>query len=116
MKALEGGSAWALCRHRRCIPLTVGQRLFVITQRIFSLENEAEETLRAASGLLLGRLRIGAIGPAEVTRMVVAFGQRYPGRLGVARNTKVIDDLLAFRADVAIVPRLGDDRRFTRTL
>jgi aminoethylphosphonate catabolism LysR family transcriptional regulator len=117
VKALEGRFGVELfCRHGHSIQLTdTGERLFVITQRIFSLENDAEETLRAAGGLLLGRLRIGAIGPAEVTRMVVAFGQRYPEvELSVSLgNTKaVIDDLLAFRADVAIVPRLGDDRRF----
>jgi aminoethylphosphonate catabolism LysR family transcriptional regulator len=103
-------------RHGHNVALTdAGHRLYAISQRIFSLEAEAVETLRAAGGLLVGTLRIGAIGAAEVARIVVAFGQRYPDvELSVSLgNTKsVVDDLLAFRADVAIAPRLGEDRRF----
>lgn len=102
-------------RHGHNVQLTsVGQRLLLITQRIFSLESEAEETLRAAGGLLLGQLRIGAIGPEQVTRMVVAFGQRYPEvelLVSLGNTTETLNGLLTFRSDVAILPR-QDDRRF----
>lgn len=87
----------------------------MITQRIFSLETEAAETLRAAGGLLAGQLRIGAIGPAQATPMVLAFGQRYSEvdlSVSLGNTKEVLEGLLAFRSDVAVLPRLMEDPRF----
>ena len=116
VKALEQRFGVELfCRRGHNVELSdTGRRLQTITQRIFSLESEAAETLGAAGGLLAGRLRVGAIGPALVTPMVLVFGQRYSEvdlcvSLG---NTKdVLEGLLAFRSDIAVLPRLSEDAR-----
>ena len=59
-------------------PTELGRSLLGVTQRIFSLETEAIELLTQASGFKIGHLKIGAIGPHQVTQLIVAFGQKYP--------------------------------------
>jgi aminoethylphosphonate catabolism LysR family transcriptional regulator len=115
VKALESRFGVELfSRHGHNVKLThVGEQLLLITQRIFSLEGEAEDTLRAAAGLLLGQLRIGAIGPEQVTGLIGEFGRRYPevGLLVSMGNTsQLITNLLKFHSDVAILPRQDDPR------
>ena len=62
-------------RHGHKVELTeLGRGLLFVTQRIFSLESEAIALLTEASGLKTGHLRIGAIGPSQVTNIVLAFG------------------------------------------
>jgi aminoethylphosphonate catabolism LysR family transcriptional regulator len=103
------------CRHGHNVKLTdVGERLLLITQRIFSLEGEAEDTLRAAGGLLLGQLRIGAISAEQVTNLVVDYGQRHPEvklQVSLGNTSALVTGLLTFDNDVVIVPR-QEDRRF----
>ena len=103
------------CRHGHNVKLTdVGERLLLITQRIFSLEGEAEDTLRAAGGLMLGQLRVGAISPEVVTQLVVNFSQHYPDvelLVSLGNTTELVNSLLTFENDVVIVPR-QEDRRF----
>ena len=116
VKALEQRFGVELfCRHGHNVELTdTGRRLSEIAQRIFSLETEAAETLRAASGCLVGRLRVGAIGPSHVTGMIVAFGQRYAEvelAVSLGNTQEVLSGLFSFRSDVAIVPRPDEDAR-----
>jgi aminoethylphosphonate catabolism LysR family transcriptional regulator len=118
VKALEQRFGVELFYRRgHIVELThTGQKLFSITMRIFSLESETEETLRAAGGLLAGEIRISAFDPVQVTQMVAAFGKRYPevgisvsfGNIGELR-----DHLLELRADIAVLPQLGDQRFFS---
>lgn len=104
------------CRHGHNVELTdTGRALLAVTQRIFSLENEAEEVMRAASGLKTGLLKIGSIGPQLVTEMIVAFGQRYPDvdlSVSLGNSQEVLAGLLEFRSDVAILPEVENDLRF----
>lgn len=104
------------CRHGHRVELTdTGRRLLAITQRIFSLEAEAAESLRAAAGLLVGQLRVGSIGPAQITRLVVAFGQRYSGlalSVSLGNSAEMLEGLLTYESDVAILPEMGKDPRF----
>ncbi|QRX83707.1 LysR substrate-binding domain-containing protein [Glaciimonas sp. PAMC28666] len=118
VKALEQRFGVELfSRHGHIVELTdTGQRLLSITHRIFTLETEAEETLRAAGGLLEGRIRIAAFDPVQVTQMVVAFGKRYPEvRVSVAfgNSGELSGSLLELQADVAVLPRLGDKRFYS---
>jgi aminoethylphosphonate catabolism LysR family transcriptional regulator len=104
------------CRHGHNVELTdTGRALLAITQRIFSLENEAEEVMRAASGLKTGHLKIGSIGPHQATEMIVAFGRRYPDvdlSVSLGNSQEVRAGLLDFRSDVAILPEVENDPRF----
>ena len=116
VKALEQRFGVELfCRHGHNVELTdTGRRLSEIAQRIFGLETEAAETLRAASGCLVGRLRVGAIGPALITGMIVAFGRRYSEvelAVSLGNTREVLGGLFSFRSDVAIVPRPDADVR-----
>ena len=103
------------CRHGHNVELTdTGRRLSEIAQRIFSLETEAAETLRAASGCQVGQLRVGAIGPAQITDVIVAFGRRYSEvelSVSLGNTQEVLAGLFSFRSDVAIVPRPDEDAR-----
>ena len=93
----------------------LGRALLAVTQRIFSLESEATELLRAASGLKIGHLRIGSIGPSQVTEMILAFGRAHPEvELSVAlgNSQEVAGRIREFRDDVGIVPQIEKDKRF----
>ena len=116
VKALEQRFGVELfCRHGHNVELTdTGRRLSEIAQRVFGLETEAAETLRAASGCHVGQLRVGAIGPAHITDMIVAFGQRYSEvelSVSLGNTREVLAGLFSFRSDVAIVPRPVEDVR-----
>ena len=116
IKALEQRFGIELfCRHGHHVELTdTGRRLSEITQRIFSLETEAAETMRAASGCHVGQLRIGAIGPTQITEVIVAFGRHYSEvelSVSLGNTQEVLAGLFAFRSDVAILPRPDEDAR-----
>ncbi len=117
VKSLEDNYGVELfARHGRNVELTeLGRTLLSVTQRIFSLEGEAIELLTEASGLKTGHLRIGAIGPSQVTNIVLAFGAKYPDvELSVAlgNSQEVMNRVLDFRDDVAILPLENGDSRF----
>ena len=114
VKALEQRFGVELfCRHGHNVEADRHRSpLSEIAQRIFGLETEAAETLRAASGCLVGRLRVGAIGPALITDMIVAFGRRYSEvelAVSLGNTREVLAGLFSFRSDVAIVPRPDAD-------
>jgi len=102
-------------RHGHQVELTgLGRTLLGVTNRIFSLEGEAIELLTEASGLRTGELRIGAIGPSQVTEMILAYGHRYPDvdlSVSLGNSQEVLTRVLDFRDDVGIVPQVGDDSR-----
>ncbi len=102
-------------RRGRSVELTpVGKDLLEITRRIFSLESEARDLLNAAGAFHTGHLEIGAVGPYHVTEMLASFHERYP-RLGISvrfgNSKQILQDLLAFRTDVAVLAKAEDDDR-----
>ncbi|HEY8360698.1 MAG TPA: LysR family transcriptional regulator, partial [Ramlibacter sp.] len=59
-------------RSGRRVRLTeMGEQLMLVAQQIFSLEAEAVELLKDAGELRTGHLRVAAVGPHHVTRMLV---------------------------------------------
>ena len=109
VKALEEDFGLELfARHGHHVELTdVGNALLGITSHIFSLEEEAVGVLTEASGLRSGHLRVGAIGPSQVTAMIVAFGQRYPDvelSVSLGNSQDVLSGVLNFRSDIGILP------------
>ena len=117
VKALEDYFGVELfSRHGHHVELTkLGHTLLNVTQRVFSLEKEAIEFLTAASGFQIGHLSIGAIGPHQVTELVLAFGQAYPDidlSVSLGNSQEILARVLDFRDDVGIVPQIEQDSRF----
>jgi aminoethylphosphonate catabolism LysR family transcriptional regulator len=112
----EAYGAELFYRRGRKVTLTpLGEQLNELAQRIFALEGEAVHLLRDSGELRTGSLRVGAVGPYHVTEMLARFNQRYPG-VGVAvrvgNSTEVLDDLLDYRTDVAVLAQYTEDPRF----
>lgn len=116
VKALEEAYGVTLFdrRGRRVVPTELGSTLLGLTRRLFSVEEEVREVLAAAQELKHGRLRLGADGPYHVTRLLAAFSRRYPGlsvSLAIGNSDEVLQHLVDYRTDVAVLARLEDDPR-----
>jgi LysR family transcriptional regulator, low CO2-responsive transcriptional regulator len=104
-------------RSGRRVRLTeLGERLLQLSRQIFSLEAEAEQLLDDSGELRSGNLRVAAVGPHHVTKMLVAFNQQYPGikvSVSTGNSQDVLDRLLDYRADVGVLAQVLEDERFT---
>ncbi len=105
-------------RQGRGVILTgMGKALLEITRRQFNLESEAEQLLGAAQGLSSGQLRVMADAPYMVIPLIAEFHRLYPNiKLSIrfGNSEEVLNELLAVRADIAVVPNLIDDERLFR--
>ena len=103
-------------RAGRRVRLTeVGERLLKLSRQIFSLEADAVQLLGDAGELRSGHLRVAAVGPSHVTKMLVAFNHRYPGikiSVSTGNSQDVLDRLLDYRADVGVLAQVFRDARF----
>jgi len=100
---------------RRVRPTEIGERLLHLSRQIFGLEADALQLLRDAGELRSGQLRVAAVGPSHVTRMLVAFNQRYPGiqvSVSTGNSQEVLGRLLDYSADVGVLAQVFRDRRF----
>lgn len=100
---------------RRVRPTEIGERLLHLSRQIFGLEAEAVQLLRETGELRSGQLRVAAVGPSHVTKMLVAFSQRYPGikvTVSTGNSQDVLDRLLDYSADVGVLAQTSSDRRF----
>ncbi|AJP55875.1 LysR family transcriptional regulator [Pandoraea vervacti] len=102
-------------RHGRGLTLTpTGKALYAVSLRIFADEAEALGLLKEHGGLRTGELRLGAVGPHHAMEIVAAFQPRYPGiRISMrpGNSEEMIEGLLAYRTDVAVLARYQDDVR-----
>jgi len=117
VKALEDYYAVELfCRHGNHVePTELGRALLGLTRQIFSHETEAVELLTEAGGFKIGYLKIGAIGPHQVTQLILAFGQAYPDvelSVSLGNSQEIANRVLDFRDDLGIVPHSKEDPRF----
>lgn len=99
---------------RRVRPTELGERLLQISRQIFSLEADALQMLGDEGELRSGHLRVAAVGPHHVTKMLVAFNQRYPGikiSVSTGNSQDVLDRLLDYRADVGVLAQVFRDKR-----
>lgn len=104
-----------LDRKARGVSLSAhGERLFEITSRLFQAEKEANAFLRGEAGVNGGHLRVAADGPIlalpilsrlKVDRPKLTFS------LAVDNSARVIDQIIDYRADVAITAQIPDDPR-----
>ena len=100
---------------RRVRPTELGERLLQLSRQIFSLEADAVQLLGDEGELRSGHLRVAAVGPHHVTKMLVAFNQRYPGikiSVSTGNSQDVLDRLLDYRADVGVLAQVFRDKRF----
>lgn len=100
---------------RRVRPTVIGERLLQLSRQMFSLEHEAVQVLRDAGELRSGHLRVAAVGPSHVTRMLAAFNQKYPDvqiSVGTGNSEDVLSRLLDYRADVGVLAQVLKDKRF----
>ena len=100
---------------RRVRPTEIGERLLQQSRQIFSLEAESVQLLRDAGELRSGHLHVAAVGPSHVTKMLVAFNQKFPGvkiSVSTGNSQDVLDRLLDYSADVGVLAQVFRDRRF----
>ncbi|MBV7539753.1 LysR substrate-binding domain-containing protein [Acidovorax sp. sic0104] len=100
---------------RRIRPTEIGERLLQLSRQMFDLEQEAVQVLRDAGELRSGHLRVAAVGPSHVTKMLAAFNQRYPEiqiSVGTGNSEDVLSRLLDYRADVGVLAQVLKDKRF----
>lgn len=103
-------------RSGRRVQLTqLGEQLMLHAQQIFSIESDAVSLLRDAGELRTGHLRVAAVGPYHVTKMLADFSQHYPDikvSVSTGNSQDVLDRLLDYRADVGVLAQLVKDDRF----
>jgi aminoethylphosphonate catabolism LysR family transcriptional regulator len=102
-------------RHGKRIELTgFGALLQEVTNRIYRGEDQAQALLLGARNGYQGVLRIGAVGPYNVTPMVRHFRDRHAGvRVAVAigDSREVVARVLDQKDDLGVVLHAVDDER-----
>ncbi|MCU0819786.1 MAG: LysR substrate-binding domain-containing protein [Beijerinckiaceae bacterium] len=104
-------------RKGRGVALTpLGQKLLDITTRLFAAEEEAKALLEGVRTVRQGHLRIAADSATHAMPLLARMRDRAPGltfSLRIGNSSTVLDDLLDYRADIAITARPSSDPRFT---
>lgn len=99
---------------RRLVLTEFSEGLLAMTNRLFELEDEARYLLTEAHGLQRGHLRIGAVGPYNVMKILVAYRERYPGifvTLNVGDSAQVVDRILNYHVDIGVLVHDVQDAR-----
>jgi aminoethylphosphonate catabolism LysR family transcriptional regulator len=103
-------------RHGRGVHLTeTGRMLFALTQVATANVQEATDLLKEAGGLRAGRLRVAAIGPAQVVRILTAFHRRHPNvdlAVTFGNSQQVEQALVGYQADIGILGEIHEFQRF----
>ena len=92
-----------------------GEQLYEMAQRVFALESETMQLLQDSGELRSGQLRVGAVGPFHVTEMLARFNQRFPRlqvSVRVGNSEEVLETLMRYDTDVAVLAHFTDDPRF----
>lgn len=92
----------------------LGEQLYGVAQKIFTLESEIVHMLEDSGELKSGHLRVGAVGPFHVTEMLAEFNQRFPGMqvsVRVGNSEAVLETLVSYQTDVAVLAHFTDDPR-----
>lgn len=93
----------------------LGEQLYGVAQKIFTLESEIVHMLEDSGELKSGHLRVGAVGPFHVTEMLAEFNQRFPAMqvsVRVGNSEAVLETLVGYQTDVAVLAHFTDDPRF----
>lgn len=114
IKALEDAYGVSLFhRQARSVHLTdCGEALLKISQRIFSLEEQAQDLLSNYSGLSTGMLKVGAVGPYHAIPMLARFHQEHPRikmSVTLGNSMEMVDHLLDYSVDVAVLAHVAEN-------
>lgn len=98
-------------RSTRGLELTeLGRDLLLRTQKFFSAEDEIAELLQSATKLEHGHLKIGAVGPHHVMRMISRFSAHHPSihvSIDLGNSRDVLKRLEEYRVDVALLSQIA---------
>jgi len=116
VKALEKTYRVRLFERRgRGVQLTeLGQNLHALTQRLFSLEGEAQALLSGTRALQRGHLRVAADSAYHAIPILQRLKAQYGGlsfSLAIGSSATVLKQLLDYEADVAVLAKLTSDPR-----
>lgn len=108
IKALETGyGVELLVRTGRGVVLTeLGRELLDGAQRLFALEGDLDQLLRAAETLARGTLRLGCDHPQSAMPLLRRFTAAHPAvtvRLITGNSARTLADVLEGRSDAAVV-------------
>jgi LysR family transcriptional regulator, low CO2-responsive transcriptional regulator len=90
----------------------LGEQLYALTQKVFSIEEEMIHLLQDSGELKTGRLRVGAVGPFHVTEMLAEFNRFFPNILvtvQIGNSESVLAKLMNYETDVAVLAHFNDD-------
>lgn len=118
IKALEDAYEVELFHrvNRRLVLSDLGRELLDVSRRGFAALDEAATLLSETAGLDHGQLKVGADGPYHVIAHLAAFRERFPGiavSLAIGNSDDMLESLLSFETDVAVLARFVDDARLT---
>jgi aminoethylphosphonate catabolism LysR family transcriptional regulator len=103
-------------RQRKQVVLTpAGEKLQVITRRMFDNEQQALELLSESRAFRAGTLRIVADAAHHLLQILAEFRRKYPGvKISVrAGNTEsVIESLYSYDADLGVLGEIPSSRDF----
>ena len=114
IKALEDTYGVSLFHRQghKVILSDCGEALLKLSQRIFTLEDEARELLSNYSGLLTGLLRVGAVGPYHATPMLARFHRDHPNvdlSVTLGNSMEMVEHLLDYSVDVAVLAHVAEN-------
>lgn len=116
VKALEAGYGVRLFDRRgRGVQLTdLGRSLAEVTNRLTSLQEEAEALLSGAENLAHGTLTVGADSPGDAMDLLAGLRARHPGlglRITMGNMESVLADLRDYRVDTALLSNVPIDNQ-----
>jgi aminoethylphosphonate catabolism LysR family transcriptional regulator len=116
VKALEESYRVRLFERRgRGVQLTeLGQNLHALTLRLFALEGEAQALLAGTRALERGHLRVAADSAYHAIPILAQLKARHGGlsfALSMGNSASVLQQLLDYEADVAVMAKLTSDPR-----
>ncbi|NMZ80451.1 LysR family transcriptional regulator [Pseudomonas mandelii] len=102
-------------RNKRSVRLTdLGERLLSITQRLFVIEDEAQELLHDSRALQTGSLILAVDAPVHLLPQIARFCERYPGisvKIETGNTDESLFRLFNYQADLALLGRDVSDER-----
>jgi aminoethylphosphonate catabolism LysR family transcriptional regulator len=90
----------------------IGEQIYGMTRKIFSLEEDLIHLLEDSGELKTGQLRVGAVSPFHITEMLASFNREFPHifvSMRVGNSQSVLDSLTNYETDVAVLAHFLDD-------